>query len=61
MILVCGSTNAGDPGVSFHQFLANPEKKAVWLGVFQIDESDVKPYFQVCSRHFLDGNAKNKR
>ena len=58
--VICGSTRASDPGVSFHRFPANPEKRAVWLRMFQIDESDVKPYFRVCSRHFPDGDAKKE-
>ena len=58
--VICGSTRASDPGVSFHQFPANPEKRVVWLRVFQIDESDIKPYFRVCSRHFPDGDAKKE-
>ena len=58
--VVCGNTRATDPSVSFHHFPANPEKRAVWLRVFQLDESDLKPYSRVCSRHFPDGDAKKR-
>ena len=60
MILVCGNTRASDPSVSFHRFPANPVKRAVWLRVFQMDASDLKPYSRVCSRHFPDGDAKKE-
>ena len=36
------------------------EKRAVWLRVFQLDESGLKPYSRVCSRHFPDGDAKKE-
>ena len=29
--VVCGNTRASDPGVSFHRFPSNSEKRAVWL------------------------------
>ena len=46
------------PGVSFHRFPANPEKRAVWLRVFQMDENNLRPYSRACSRHFPAGDAK---
>ena len=55
---VCGNTRSNDPGVSFHRFPAHPEKRAVWLRVFRMDESDLKPYSRACSRHFPGGDAK---
>ena len=55
---VCGNTRSNDPGVSFHRFPANPEKRGVWLRVFQMEESDMKPYSRACSRHFPGGDAK---
>ena len=58
--VVCGKTRASDRNVSFHRFPANPEKRAVWLRVFELDESDLKPYSRVCSRHFPDDDAKKE-
>ena len=58
--VVCGNTRASDPSVCFHRFPANPEKRAVWLRVFQLDESDLEFYSRVCSRHFPDGDAKKE-
>ena len=52
---VCGNTRSNDPGVSFHRFPANPEKRTVWLHVFQMDE---KPYSRACSRQYPGGDAK---
>ena len=45
---------------SLHRFPASIGKRAVWLRVFQLDESGLKPYSRVCSRHFPDGDAKKK-
>lgn len=56
----CGNTRASAPSISFHRFPANPENRAVWLRVFQLDESDLKPFSRVCSRHFPDGDAKKE-
>ena len=58
--VICGNTRASDPSISFHRFPANPEKRTVWRRVFQMDESDVKPYSRVSSRHFPDGDAKKE-
>ena len=58
--VVRGKTHASDPSVAFHCFPANPEKRAVWLQVFQLDESDLEPYSRVCSRHCPDCNAKKE-
>ena len=45
---------------SLHRFPASIGKRAVWLRVFQLDESDLKPYLRVCSRHFPDGDTKKE-
>lgn len=58
--VICRNTCASDPSVSFHRFPANPEKRPVWLQVFQMDESDLKPYSRVCSRQFPDGDTKKE-
>ena len=56
---VCGNSRVKDPGVSFHRFPANAERRAVWLRVFELREEDIKPNSRVCTRHFPDGDAKN--
>ena len=56
--LACGNNRSSDPGASFHRFPSNPERRNVWLRVFQLSESDVKSYSRVCSRHFPDGDVK---
>ena len=53
----CENNRASDSSVSFHRFPANPEKREVWLQVFQLNESDLKPYSKICSRQFPDGDA----
>ena len=56
---VCGNRRVKDPGVSFHCFPANAEKRAIWLQVFELREEDIKPNSRVCARHFPDGDVKN--
>ena len=56
--LVCRNNRSNNPGTSFHRFPSDSER-SVWLSVFQLSESDVKSYSQVCSRHFPDGDVKN--
>ena len=57
--LVCGSNRSSDPSASFHRFPKDPERRSTWLCVFQLEESDIKSYSRVCSRHFPDGDVKN--
>ena len=57
--LVCGNNRSNDPGTCFHCFPSDPERRSVWLSVFQLSESDVKSYSRACSRHFPDGEVKN--
>ena len=53
---VCG--NSHDPGVSFHRIPKEPERRALWLRVFELREEDIKPCTRICSRHFPEGDAK---
>ncbi len=55
---VCGNNQAKDPGISFHRFPREPVVRSMWLEVFQLEESDLKPSTRVCSRHFPDGDVK---
>ena len=56
--LACGNNRSSNKGAYFHRFPSNPERRNVWLRVFQLSESDVKSYSRVCSRHFPDGDVK---
>jgi hypothetical protein len=57
---VCNNSKSGDPNASFHRFPTNLERRAIWLTVFNLQEKDIKPHHRVCSRHFLNGDVKNK-
>jgi len=55
---VCGNTRTKDPGVSFHRFPKDPEKRVLWLNVFELNEGDIKDATsRVCSRHFPEGDT----
>ena len=55
--IVCRSTRAKDPGVSFHRFPADPALRAKWISKLELDADVVKPHSRVCSRHFPGGDA----
>ena len=57
--LVCRNNRSNDPDTSFHRFPSDPQRRSVWLSVFQLSESDVKSYSRVCSRHFPGGDVTN--
>ena len=57
--LVCGSNRSSDPSAFFNRFPRDPERRSTWLRVFQLEESDIKLYSRVSSRHFPDGDVKN--
>ena len=55
---ICGNNRSKDAGVSFHCFLKQPERRALWLSVFELSENDVKDEStRVCWRHFPDGDS----
>ena len=54
---VCGNSKSKDSNYSFP---SNNERRLEWLKAFQIEASEVKPHWRVCSRHFPDGGAKKK-
>ena len=56
--LVCKNSRAKDPNISFRRFPADPVVRGRWLRVFELEESQVKSYSKVCSRHFPGGDAK---
>ena len=57
LCIACGSTRKKDPGASFHRFPVDERWRGVWLRVFQLQETQVKPHTRVCSRHFPGGDA----
>ena len=56
--LVCKTLRAKDTNISFHRFPADPVVRSWWVRVFELEESQVKSYSKVCSRHFPGGDAK---
>lgn len=57
---MCSNTQAKDPTVCFHRFPRDAAVRAIWLEVFKLQESALKPSTRVCSRHFPDGDVKKK-
>ena len=51
--IVCGNTRKKEPKLSFHRFPKDDEKRAKWLKVFGLSESQFKFHSRVCSRHFV--------
>ena len=59
--VVCESTSSKDPSVSFHRFPGvNDARRARWLHVFGMDESQLKLQSRVCSRHFPNGDCSKE-
>ena len=57
LCIACGSTRKNDQGASFHRFPVDECRRGVWLRVFQLQETQVKPHTRVWSRHFPGGDA----
>ena len=58
--IVCGNSRKKAPQLSYHRFPSDPERRALWLQVFQLTEEQIRPHTRVCSRHFPEGNPLNK-
>ena len=58
--VVCGNSRKKEPLLSYHRFPSNPEKRALWLRVFQLSEHQLKKHYRICSRHFPGGDPRNK-
>ena len=58
MCIVCKNSRVKFPGLTYHRFPANPERRAKWLSVFQLSEAELKLHARVCCRHFPDGDAQ---
>ena len=59
--LVCGNSQSKDSDASFHRFPSDLGRRAIWLRVFDFQESDIKPHHRVCSRHFPNIATLGKR
>ena len=57
MCIVCKNSRVKFPGLTYHRFPANPERRAKWLSVFQLLEAELKPHTRVCC-HFPGGDAQ---
>ena len=56
--VVCGNTTSKDPSISFHRFPeVNDTRRARWLHIFGMDESQLKSQSRVCSRHLTRGDS----
>ena len=52
------NSRAKFPGLTYHRFPANPERRAKWLSIFHISEAELKPHTRVCCHRFPDGDAQ---
>lgn len=57
--LVCRNNRFNNPATFVHRFPSDPERRSLWLKVFQLSESYVTSYSWVYSRHFPDGDVQN--
>jgi len=57
---VCGNNRSRDPSASFHRFPSDQDRRARWLTIFGIEESQLRPQSRVCSWHFPDGDAQRE-
>ena len=55
--IVCGNTRHKDKSVSLHRLPRKEPKRGRWLEALDLVEEDLKDFYRVCSRHFLDGDA----
>ena len=58
--IVCGNSRKKQPELKYHRIPSDPEKRALWLQVFNISAGSIKPHHRICSWHFKDGNPNNK-
>ena len=55
----CGNTCQKDSSVSMHRFPQDPKLRSQWIKALKLDDSDIKSYHRLCSRHFPQGDRKN--
>lgn len=56
----CGNTRQKDPSVSMHRFPRDPTLRSEWIKALKLDDRVIKDHHRLCSRHFPEGNSKNK-
>ena len=56
----CGNSCQKDPSVSIHRFPKDPTLRSEWIKALELDASTIKDHHRVCSRHFPQGDTKNK-
>ena len=56
--IVCKNSRVKFPGLTYHRFPANLERRAKWLSIFHLSEAELKPHTRVCCRHFPDGDTQ---
>ena len=49
-----------DRSVSLHRFPRDPSKRREWITALALKDEDIKDYQRVCSRHFPNGDPRNK-
>lgn len=57
--IVCQNTKAKDGSASFHRFPQESAKRLRWIEALDLTSVVIKEYHRVCSRHFLDADARN--
>ena len=55
--IMCGNTRHKDKSVSLHRLTRKEPNRGRWLEALDLVEEDLKNFYRVCSRHFLDGVA----
>ena len=56
---VCGNTKSKDPGVAFHRFPQNPDKRSKWIRCLKLKKDSIKESHRICSRHFPNGDVNS--
>ena len=49
-----------DPSVSMHHFPKDATLRSEWIKALGLDASTIKNHHRVCSRHFPQGDTKNR-
>ena len=58
MGVVCGSYRIKIKTISYYRMPRNSSHRAVWREAFVLDEAKLKPFSEVCSCHFVNGDSR---
>ena len=47
------------PGVAFHRFPQNPDKRSKWIRCLKLKKDSIKESHRICSRHFPNGDVNS--